>query len=210
MESETLEKLKSFLEENKGKRKFAQSVELAVNFKGVDFTKQENRLNLQVMLPYGKGKESKAIIFADDSNISSKAKDLGAKVISGSEIAAIASNKASMNELLDSELLAQPALMSSIARSLGSFLGPKNKMPKPLIGTDVSSAINTVSKSIYIRSKGKYLPTIHCIVGKESMAADQISANIDEIVSALAKKVGRQNIKSVYVKLTMSQPIKLM
>ncbi|MCL5404557.1 MAG: 50S ribosomal protein L1 [Candidatus Marsarchaeota archaeon] len=209
MEKEQLEKLRAFLEENKGKRKFKQTIELAINFKGVDFSKQENRLNMQVVLPNGKGKESKAMVFADDKSIAEKASALGAKVVPSSEIAQMANNKSSLNELLEYELIAQPSLMSSVAKSLGSFLGPRNKMPKPLIGTDISAMVNTVSKSIYLRSKGKYLPTIHCAVGSEDMPTDKVAANIDEVISSLSKKLGRQNIKSAYVKLTMSKPIRI-
>ena len=210
MEQEQFEKLRALIEENKGKRKFKQSVELAVNFKGVDFSKQENRLNLQVLLPNGKGKQSEVLVFADDSNISAKAKELGARVVSGNEIQGIASDKAQLNSLLNYEMIAQPSLMTSVARSMGSFLGPKNKMPKPLIGTDVASMINSVSKSVYLRSKGKYLPTVHCMVGKEDMPLEKISANIDEVINSLAKKLGKQNIKSAYVKLTMSSPVKIL
>jgi ribosomal protein L1 len=39
----------------------------------MDMGKQDNRLNLEVKLPNGKGKEHKVIIFADDKNIVSKA-----------------------------------------------------------------------------------------------------------------------------------------
>ncbi|MCL5680398.1 MAG: hypothetical protein M1465_03615 [Candidatus Marsarchaeota archaeon] len=210
MEQEQLEKLRSLIEENKGKRKFKQSVELIVNFKGVDFSKQENRLNLQVLLPNGKGKQSEVLVFADDSNIASKAKELGARVVSGNEIQGVASDKVGLNSMLKYEMIAQPSLMTSVAKSMGSFLGPKNKMPKPLIGTDVASMINSVSKSVYLRSKGKYLPTVHCMVGKEDMPTDKLSANIDEVLNALAKKLGKQNIKSAYAKLTMSKPVKLL
>lgn len=209
MEKEQLERLEAFINENKGKRKFTQSVELAINFKGIDFAKQDNRLNLQIMLPEGRGKESRALVFADSKNIAERAVGLGAKVVPSSELGAIASNKARMAELLDYELVAEPALMAPIAKALGQFLGPKNKMPKPLVGLDVANVINTISKSVYIRSKGKYLPTVHCVVGTEKMAVQQLAANIDEVVGSIAKKAGRQNIRSVYVKLTMSAPMKL-
>ncbi len=210
MEKEQLDRLDAFVQENKGKRKFTQSVELAVNFRGVDFSKQDNRLNLQVMLPEGRGKESKALVFADNKGIAEKAAAQGAKVVPSSELGQIASDKARMSELLDYELVAEPALMTQIAKALGQFLGPKNKMPKPLVGLDVANVLATISKSIYIRSKGKYLPTVHCVVGTEKMEAQQIAANIDEVVASLIRKVGRQNIRSVYVKLTMSAPMKLM
>lgn len=51
--------------EDKGKRKFTQSVELIVNFRGIDFTKAENRLNIDVILPKGRGKEQPVVVFAD-------------------------------------------------------------------------------------------------------------------------------------------------
>ncbi len=208
MEKEQLEKLGSFIEANKGKRKFAQSVDLVVNFSGIDFTKPDNRLNLEVKLPNGRGKESKVIVFSDDRNINSKVEKFGVKIIPGSEIPTISSDRVRQAELLDYELVAQPALMPAIAKQLGQFLGPRNRMPRPLIG-DVEGIVRGMGNSIYIRSKGKYLPTVHCVVGTEKMPVNEIAANIDEVVSSVVKKVGRHNIKSVYVKLTMSEPLKL-
>jgi large subunit ribosomal protein L1 len=209
MEAERLEKLKAFMDENKGKRKFAQSVELAINFSGINFGKAENRLNMEVRLPNGRGKVGGAIVFADDKLISERAAQSGAAIINSSELQAISTDKARLSSLLKSELLAQPSLMPMIAKSLGQFLGPRNKMPKPLLGSDVAGVIKNVSNSIYIRSKGKYLPTVHCIAGKENMEIQQIVENIDQIINTVVKKVGKQNVKSVYVKLTMSKPMRL-
>ena len=210
MEQELANKLSSFIQENKGKRKFTQSVELAVNFSGVDFSKQDNRLNLEVKLPNGKGKKLNVLIFADDANITAKATASGAKVIPGPEIQQIANDKLRLTELLQYEMLAQPSLMPTLARFLGQFLGPRNKMPKPLLGSDPIRAIQEMANAIYLRSKGKYLPTVHCMIGMENMEPAQIIANTDEVLNAVYKKVGKQNVKSVYVKLTMSKPLKLM
>jgi large subunit ribosomal protein L1 len=208
MEQELFNKFNAFIEENKNKRKFTQSVELAINFRGIDFSKPDKRLNLEVALPSGKGRESKIMAFSNDSNLSQKASKLGVKTVSGNELNDIATDKAKLNELLDYELVAQPNLMPLIARALGQFLGPKGKMPRPLVG-DVESTITTITKSIYIRSKGKYLPTVHCVVGTEKMPAQALAANIDEVISAVSKKIGRQNIRSVYAKLTMSKPMRI-
>jgi large subunit ribosomal protein L1 len=101
-------------------------------------------------------------------------------------------------------------MMPQIAKSLGQFLGPRNRMPKPLVGTDVAGFMNNISNSIYLRSKGKYLPTVHCIVGKEDMPVEKIAENVDQVVDAVARKVGKQNLKSVYLKLTMSKPMKIL
>ncbi|ASI14050.1 50S ribosomal protein L1p [Candidatus Mancarchaeum acidiphilum] len=210
MEKDMKDKIATLLEENKGKRKFTQSVEAAVNFRNVDFTKNVNRLNIEIKLRNGTGKVNKVAVFADDPSIADKAKELGATIISKSELTSVAGDKSRMNELLSYNLLAQPNLMPDIAKALGQFLGPKNKMPRPLIGLDVAEVIKGSGNSIFIRSKGKYLPTINCLIGNEKMSADQIAENVDSVVDALAKKVGKQNIKSIYVKLTMSKPVRLL
>jgi large subunit ribosomal protein L1 len=210
MDKETIEKFGAFISENKGKRKFNQSVEIAVNFTGIDMGKQDNRLNLEIKMPHPKGKSHNVIVFADDKNIVAKATESGAKIISSSEIQSIMNDKARINELLQAELLAQPSLMPQVAKALGQFLGPRNKMPRPLIGVDVNKAVEDTARSVFIRSKGKYLPTVHCMVATENMDVGAITANIDEVVNAIIKKVGKQHIRSVYAKLTMSKPIKIM
>jgi ribosomal protein L1 len=209
MEKETLDKVSAFIAENKGSRKFTQSVELAINFTGIDMSKQTNRLNMEVKLPNGKGKAQKVMVFADDKTMSEKATAAGAQIVSGTDMQAMANDKVKLNELLNYEMLAQPSLMPQLAKLFGQFLGPRNKMPRPLIGQDVKTAVDNITKSIYIRSKGKYLPTVHCIVGNESMGVDQIAANVDEVVGSVIRKVGKPHVKSVYMKLTMSKPIKI-
>ena len=133
--AEKAEEFGKFIAENKGKRKFKQTVELAINFKGIDFAKQDNRINLDVILPNGKGKVKKMAVFSSDKGISEQARGNGIEVIDGADIPAIAADQARLNSLLDYELIAQPALMPQIAKSLGQFLGPRNKMPKPLVGS---------------------------------------------------------------------------
>jgi large subunit ribosomal protein L1 len=209
MEQEQLTKFSAFVDENKGKRKFSQSVELAINFTGLDFNKLDNRLNMEVRLPNGKGKEHKIMVFADDLKMTEKAEQLGAKVVPGSQISIISNDKERLKELLEYELFAQPSLMPIIAKTFGQFLGPRNKMPRPIVG-DVNNQISNATKSIYIRSKGKYLPTVHCMVGTEKMKTEELAANVDEVLAAIIKKTGsKQYLKSVFVKFTMGKPYKL-
>ena len=67
--------------EDKGKRKFKQSVELIVNFRGIDFSKTEHRLNLDVALPKGKGgKEPKIAVIAEEA-MANQAKNAKADLI---------------------------------------------------------------------------------------------------------------------------------
>ncbi len=209
MKEEGVKAIKKLLDSYKGKRKFVQSVEVAVNFKGVDFSKQDNRLNLNVVLPNGKGKIPKVLVYADAKSIVEAANSAGAKVISSEELETVSHDKERMKELLEYVALAEPALMSKVARSLGTFLGPKGRMPKPLVGIDAASAISNAAKSVNIITRGKYLPTIHCAVGAESMDVKSITENIDAVLGGLSAAVGSQNVRSVYVKLSMSPPVKI-
>lgn len=211
MLEEKFDEFSKFLAEEKGKRKFKQSVELAINFKGVDFSKQDNRLNMEIILPYSKGKVGKAAIFATDRNLISKAQQLGVEILDGTKIDSIVNDKGKLNSLLNYELLAQPNLMPEIAKKLGQFLGPRNKMPKPIFNPEeLEKYVSNISKRVSIKSKGRFLPTVHCVVGSEDMKPEEIFENIKEVVNNLARKVSQNHIRSVYVKLSMSKPLRLL
>lgn len=207
----TLDEFTKYIEENKGKRKFKQSVELAINFKGVDFSKQDNRLNLEVILPNGKGKKRSILLFASEHTLAEAARKEGMEVIDGSALQGIASDQKKLISLLDYDLIAQPNLMPVIAKALGQFLGPRNRMPRPVPpNTDLKRLGSMLGNTIFIRSKGRYLPTMHSVVGTEEMEPTKLYENINEVISGINKKVGANHIKSVYVKMTMSKPAKLM
>ncbi|MDE1825885.1 MAG: hypothetical protein KGH61_03990 [Candidatus Micrarchaeota archaeon] len=211
MEEIKLEDFTKFIDENKGKRKFRQSVELAINFKGIDFNKQDNKLNLEVNLPHGKGKVKKLGIFATEKSLIENAEKLGIEIFDGARLDSIAGDSARMNSLLNYDLIAQQSLMPSIAKFLGQFLGPRNRMPKPLIGNMTLAAIsNEMTKRIAIKTKGKNLPTVHCIVGSEDIEPKKLYENMNEVISTVVKKVGQGRIRSAYLKLSMSKPIKVM
>jgi large subunit ribosomal protein L1 len=199
-----------YLGENKGKRKFEQSVELAINFRGLDFSKPNNRLNLDILLPNGKGKTNKIALFTTERALIEKAAANDIVVLDGNSLAAMANDKEKLAELLKYILVAQPSLMPMIAKYLGPFLGPRNRMPKPLPASmDLAKMSSEIGKSILIRNKGKFLPTVHCVVGSEKMESRKIFDNIKEVVNGITKKTGANHIRSAYVKLTMSKPLKL-
>ncbi len=210
MVQSNLDDFSKFIAENKGKRKFKQSVELAINFKGVDFTKQQNRLNLDITLPNGRGKIAKVAVFAQDKNVIESAQKAGIEVIDGSRLQDLATDQARLNALLDYELIAQPVLMPQIARYLGQFLGPRNKMPKPLLGNaNIANVAGDLNKKITVKNKGKYVPTVHCVVGSEDMEAKALYDNISSVLDEVGKKVGNNHIRSAYAKLSMSKPMKM-
>jgi large subunit ribosomal protein L1 len=205
----SIDEFKKFIAENKGQRKFKQTVEVAINFKDIDFTKPDNRLNMDIPLPNGKGKVKNILIFANDKNLVETAKKNNMQVIDTSELESVSKDPKRLTSLLNYDLLAQASAMPLIARFLGQFLGPRNRMPKAVMpNTNIGNMVQDLGKSVSIKSKGKYLPTVHSIVGTEDMEPEKIYANIGEIIKMVGGKVGQNNIKSAYVKMTMSKPIK--
>ncbi len=195
--------------EDKDKRKFTQSVELIINMRGIDFSKSENRLNLDVVLPKGKGgKGLKSAIFAEPA-MADQAKKAGADLIISPDEIPSWGEKSKAAELADNYfLLAEPKLMGAVAKSLGQYLGKRGKLPKPIVG-NIASMIERSKNSIRIVSKGRYLPVAHAFIGTESMDAGDLLENAEAVYDAVKNKVKEGNIKTVYLKLTMGKPARV-
>ena len=195
--------------EDKGKRKFKQSVELIVNFRGIDFSKTEHRLNLDVALPKGKGgKEPKIAVIAEEA-MANQAKNAKADlIILSQEISAYGAPDKIKNLADNYVLLAQPNLMGLVAKSLGQYLGPRGKLPRPVVG-NVTEMIERTKRSVKMASKGKYLPVAQALVGTEEMKPEDLLENIEAVYDAVKNKTCEHTIKSVYLKMTMGSPIRV-
>ncbi len=195
----------------KGSRKFTQSVELVLNFRGIDFSKPENRLNLDVALPYGKGGKEPKIVVIADADMGNAAKKAGADmVLSVSQLAQYKGDTPKLKKLVsESVFLAQPNLLGQVAKNFGQYLAVRGKMPKPLVGNP-ENAINAAKRSVRLTSKGKYMPVAQTLVGSENMEPRQLAENIEAVYDAVKNKTSASSIKSAYIKLTMGKTVKVM
>jgi large subunit ribosomal protein L1 len=195
--------------EEKGKRKFTQSAEIIINMRGIDFSKSENRLNLEIALPKGRGgKEHKIAVIAEPA-IAAECKKAGADLIILPEEMAAWATKERLKELARHYiLLVQPTIMAQAAKYFSQYLGPRGKLPRPLVGNP-AELINKMRKTVRIASKGRYLPVAQAFIGTENMSVDELFENAEAVYEAVKAKVNEGNIKSVYVKLTMGKPIKV-
>jgi len=94
--------------------------------------------------------------------------------------------------------------MPTIGKSLGTVLGPRGKMPKPVPpNADLTGMINNLKKTVKVRSKSS--KTFHTIAGNIEMKDEQIIDNINAIIKRVEASLerGKMNIGSVYVKTTM-------
>jgi large subunit ribosomal protein L1 len=198
------------------KRKFEQSIDMVVNFKGIDFKKEPNRIDVNVNLPYGSGKtESKTIVFVKSKEFAEKIKDKAQKIVMETEIESLSKSKKEVQEIMTNYnvILAEGPVMLTIAKFLGQQLAPKGKMPKPVTNPkEVEEIITTLGSSIRLTNKkGKFMPLINLSIGKEAMKDEQLSENALTVYKTILEALNNntQSIKSVLLKLTMGPAIKI-
>jgi len=191
-------------------RKFKQTVDLCMNFKEVDMESAEYKLNLNILLPKGRGKDVTIGVFAD-GDMSVRAKKLSKYVIGKNEIDEYARNKRRMRKLSTEcyAFIAQPDLMPLIGKTWGVVLGPRGKMPQPVPeSADLSAVMARLKNVVRIRSKKN--PTIQAPVGVEDMNPDDLADNVTAVMDTVERQIPKEKIQSVYLKTTMGSVIKLM
>ncbi len=192
-------------------RKFTESVDLAINLKDIDLSIPKNRINEEVILPHGRGKEVKIAVFASGET-ALKAKECADLVIPPEEIDKLAEDKRRARKLANEYdfFLAEAPFMAKIGKSLGIILGPRGKMPKPVPpGGDPCPMVRNLKRTVRMRSRDKR--TFHVPVGTRDMDPEKIADNIEEVIKRLEAKLerGLQNIESIYVKTTMGPAVKI-
>jgi large subunit ribosomal protein L1 len=203
-----LKAVQACLSESKGKRKFTQSIDLALNFQDLDFKKPEARVSLDVLLPHA-AKAVKVAVFAD-GQLATEAGRVADLVITGPSIAEYAADKKKQAQLLEHALLAEAKLMAQVGKTLGQVLGARGRLPRPLPpGANLAAQVDQARRTIALRTKGKYLPTLNCLVGNEGMTPDQLADNVVTVLEALTKKVADPNVRSAFVKATMGKAFKI-
>lgn len=192
-----------------GERKFKQSVELIFNFKGLNMEEADNKLNLNVLLPKGRGKEIEIGVFADgDMNL--KAKEVSKHVLSRLELEQYAKSKRKMRVFASQcyGFIAQADLMPQVGKNWGVVLAPRGKMPQPVPGNaDVGPVMKRVKDTV--RVKSKKLPTVQAPIGSVEMKPEDLAENAMTVYENIRKKISKEDITSIYVKTTMGEPVKV-
>lgn len=194
------------------KRKFTETVELAINLKDVDLSAPKNRIQEDIILPNGRGKAIKICVIGG-GELALKAKDVADLVISPEELQTIADNKKQAKKIANSidYFIAEAPLMAVVGKRLGVVLGPRGKMPKPIPpGADPSNMIDALRRTVSVRTRDKM--TFHAPVGTTEMPAEQLAENIETLMKRIETKLekGSMNIASSYVKTTMGPSERLL
>ncbi|MHC1611406.1 MAG: 50S ribosomal protein L1 [Candidatus Methanospirareceae archaeon] len=188
-------------------RRFVEGVDLCINLKDIDLKQPKNRINMEVFLPK-KVREPRIGVFAS-GELALKSKEAGAEVIDPEELKRMDKKKARDLVQKYDYFLADTSLMALIGKSLGTILGPRGKMPRPLPpGSDPGEVLARLAKIVQVKSRTR---TIWVNIGRRDMDAKEIAENAAAVLKAIESRLERgwQNIASVYMKSTMGPAVKV-
>ncbi len=200
------------LRKNLTKRKFSQSIDLVVRLREVDLKKPENRINETIPLPNPPEKALKICVIAS-GDLGTRAKTGGADMlVTRQDMDALSKDKKAARKLAQDYdfFIAEAPLMPLVGRSLGSFLGPRGKMPTPVPpNAAIDQIISSHRKMVRVRMREQ--PVLQCRIGTESMQDEKLIENIQAVVSRIEQKLERgfKNVGEILLKATMSKPVKL-
>jgi len=211
-----LEALKKAKEGSK-KRNFKQKVDLIVNLKDLDLKKPEQQVEFFLKLHYDKGRESKICALVG-SELATKAKSACDNIVLADDFGKYAGNKKLAKQLCKDYdfFIAQANIMAKVAASFGRILGPRGKMPNPKAGcvvtdkTDFNALCTNLKKTVKVSAKTSFI--VQLMVGNEEMKDEEIADNAYNVYEQLSHHLPNEkhNIRSVFLKLTMGKPIKVL
>ena len=194
------------------KKNFVQTIDLVINLRDIDMKKPEGKIQELIELPHMSGKGNKICVIAS-GEMAMKAKKAGADlVLEKSELEAMSGDKKKQKQMAASYdlFIAEGPLMPVVGRVLGSTLGPKGKMPTPLpSNANIADHIERQRKVVFMKLRGQ--PVLQSAVGTEDMTDDQIAENVQTVLRRIEGKLkrGAKNIRSIRLKTTMGQPVRI-
>jgi len=203
-----LEEAVDELKKMAGKRKFDETVDMAIHL-GIDVKKLQQPVRGTLILPYGSGKSVKILVFATGEDVE-KAKEAGADYIGGEELV----EKIKSGFMDFDNVVATPDMMKVIS-PLGKILGPRGLMPNPKSGTvtkDIKGIVTELKKG-RIEFRMDKDGNLHIPVGKASFTKEHLIENINtalkSVLAARPSNAKGNYIRNVTLSLTMSPSLKI-
>ena len=188
--------------------KFDESVDVSLVL-GVDPRHADQMVRGTVLLPHGRGKTTRVLVFATGEKMR-EAELAGADYVGGADLSA---------KILEGwqefeAVVATPDMMREVGK-LGKVLGPRGLMPNPKAGTvtpDVAKAIKEI-KAGRVEFRVDKQGVLHAPAGRISFDETKIVENLSAILSAVnrAKPAASKGVylKAAYVSSTMGPSFKI-
>lgn len=186
--------------------KFDESVDVHVNL-GIDPTKGDQVVRGSSMLPHGRGKKVRVLVFAK-GDYAEAAEKAGADYVGAEDLI-----EKIQGGWMDFEYaVATPDIMGVVGK-LARILGPRGLLPNKRVGTvtfDVGPIVQDLKKGRSFFKNDKQ-GLVHCSIGRVSFGTGQLLDNLKEFVKSLAasRPAGAKGkfIKKITIASTMGPGI---
>ncbi len=188
------------------KRKFIESIDVAINLFLINRNKLEYNLQGSVLLPNGVGRQRKIAVLTSEKNYDICYKS-GAFVVGGEDLI----NKIKKGFINFDVLITTPEDIR-LFTSIGQILGPKNLMPNLKLGTITNFLQESIKdfldkKIIYKTDK---FGIIHSTIGKVNFSVNYLLENFSALIKSIFsnKPVSVRNdvfIKKIVFSSTMGK-----
>ncbi len=182
--------------------KFNETVDLAVNL-GVDPKKSDQMVRGTVVLPHGRGKKVRIVVFVKGEK-AKEATEAGADYVGAEDLI----EKIKGGWLDFDKAVATPDLMGMVSK-LGKILGPRGLMPNPKSGTvtfDVGKAVKDIAAG-KVDYKTEKAGVVHVPIGKVSFDSQKLIENaktvLDSIIKAKPSTSKGRYLKKLSISSTM-------
>lgn len=161
--------------------KFDETVDVDVNV-GIDPTKGEQVVRGSLVLPHGRGKQVKVLVFAK-GDYADQAKKAGADYVGAEDLV----EKISGGWMDFSYAVATPDLMGLVGK-LAKLLGPRGLLPNKKLGTVTFEVANVVAdlKRGQLFFKNDKNGIVHFSIGKVSFEENKLFDNLVAFIKSLA------------------------
>jgi large subunit ribosomal protein L1 len=188
--------------------KFDESVDVNVNL-GIDPSKGEQVVRGSVVLPHGRGKKIKILVFAR-GDAAEQAEKAGADYVGSDDLV----EKINGGWLDFNYAIATPDMMGMVGK-VAKILGPRGLLPNKKLGTvtqDVAAMVSDLKKGRLFFKNDKY-GIVHFPVGKVSFDIPKLHENLEAFIRALvmAKPASAKGkyLKKLSVSSTMGVGIQM-
>jgi large subunit ribosomal protein L1 len=200
------EAIEEAVEESKD-RDFNESIDMIINFRGLDLSDPNNRISDEVKLPNQADESIKVAVIGDSLN--DEAAD---RKVSEDELEEMFDNPNDAKKLAEefNFLIAEAPLMPKIGQQLGQVFGPRNMMPDPMPpGSDPTDEIEDLRNTVRVNVTEQ--PLIQLKIGKEDHDPDSVARNASTVYGFITDNLpkGDNNIKNVMIKTTMGPSVEV-
>jgi large subunit ribosomal protein L1 len=179
--------------------KFDETVDVDVNV-GIDPTKGEQVVRGSLVLPHGRGKQVKVLVFAK-GDYADQAKKAGADYVGAEDLV----EKISGGWMDFSYAVATPDLMGLVGK-LAKLLGPRGLLPNKKLGTvtfDVAGVVADLKRGQLFFKNDKN-GIVHFSIGKVSFEVNKLYDNLVAFIKILSAAKPASSKGKFLIKVTVS------